>query len=102
MQKTLDREQRDRYVFFVYANGQQESTEGLPLDMQNNAVLSSTSKEDITRITIHVLDVNDNGASFDQDEYITTVPYDAALGQAVIRVHATDPDLDDMTGVEYR
>nr|XP_027203228.1 protocadherin Fat 4-like [Dermatophagoides pteronyssinus] len=79
--KLLDREQQDRYEFFVIANdGKFETT---------------------VPISIEVLDENDNQPLFEQQKYVVSIPYDSHPGQTVIQVHANDPDMANNGEVTY-
>nr|XP_046916120.1 protocadherin Fat 4-like isoform X2 [Dermatophagoides farinae] len=79
--KILDREQQDRYEFFVVANdGKFETT---------------------VPVSIEVLDENDNQPMFEQQKYVVSIPYDSHPGQTVIQVHASDPDMANNGEVTY-
>ena len=54
------------------------------------------------KISITVLDANDNKPVFDQASYETSVPENAPRGTNIIRVHATDADLDSNRVVKYK
>lgn len=54
-----------------------------------------------TRITIKIIDVNDNSPVFEKPNYVATINEDTPLLTSVLRVRATDNDLGTNGGIYY-
>lgn len=54
-----------------------------------------------TKVTINVLDVNNNNPVFDTDSYSATINEDTPLMTSVLRVRATDKDVGTNGGIYY-
>lgn len=80
----LDREIQEHYKFLAVA-----MDSGVP-------ALSSVVQVDVT-----VSDLNDNAPVFDQPSYDCTITDQAARGQLVTKVSASDPDANDAGLLEY-
>ena len=78
-------------TLFVAKALDHESTESYSLTLQ---VSDSGSLSDTATLTIAVMDVNE-APSFDATAYTFTVPENAAQGEVLGNVSATDPDADD-------
>jgi protocadherin-16/23 len=84
LRQPLDRETRDHYMLTVAA-----TDNGTPVG-------SATS-----RVSVNVMDANDNDPSFSQDIYEFNVEENLARGAQVGKVGATDADLDVNAVVRY-
>jgi protocadherin-16/23 len=84
LRQPLDRETRDHYMLTVAA-----TDNGTPAG-------SATS-----RVSVNVMDSNDNDPSFGQDVYEFSVEENLARGAQVGKVGATDADLDVNSVVRY-
>lgn len=84
LRQPLDRETRDHYMLTVAA-----TDNGTPAG-------SATS-----RVSVNVMDANDNDPSFSQDVYEFSVEENLARGAQVGKVGATDADLDVNAVVRY-
>ena len=80
----LDRERKDVYELVLVA-----------YDRGTPSLSGSVS------IEIVILDVNDNSARFDNDTYVIRLREDMAVNKAVLKVHATDPDVGANGEVRY-
>jgi protocadherin-16/23 len=84
LRQALDRETRDHYMLTVAA-----TDNGTPAG-------SATS-----RVSVNVLDANDNDPTFSRDVYEFSVEENLARGAQVGKVGATDADLDVNAVVRY-
>lgn len=84
LRQPLDRESRDRYVLTVAAT--------------DNGTPAGTAT---SRISVTVMDANDNDPVFTRDSYEFSVEENLARGAAVGKVAATDADLDVNAAVRY-
>ena len=50
---------------------------------------------DSTTATVSVIDINDEPPVFTEDQYEATIAEDAEVGDTVIRVTASDPEMGD-------
>lgn len=53
-------------------------------------------------VFVIVSDVNDNQPSFDADSYNCTISEETATGDVILKLNATDPDLDENGHIKYR
>ncbi|XP_038061188.1 uncharacterized protein LOC119731947 isoform X4 [Patiria miniata] len=83
----LDRETQDSYTLVVNAIDREGGTGSL---------------QAVATVLVTVTDVNDNRPVFDFQNYADTVPEDAAEGQEIIQVGATDRDIGDNAVILYR
>ena len=84
--QSLDRERQDSYTLTLVAH-----------DNGDNIKLTSSAIINVT-----VSDVNDNVATFTQEEYVFNVAEDVSPNQVIGSVHADDPDAGAAGRVTYR
>lgn len=84
MRGTLDREARDRYDLTVLAS--------------DNGTPSATAT---TRVTVNVLDSNDNDPRFIRQSYEFSVEENLRRGAVVGIIQAKDADLDVNSAIRY-
>lgn len=84
LRSTLDRETRDRYELTVLAS--------------DNGTPSATAT---TRVTVNVLDSNDNDPEFLKDSYEFKVEENMRRGAVVGTIQAKDADLDVNAAIRY-
>ena len=80
----LDREKKDRYTLFIVARDH-----------------GSPEKDNVTTVTIHVLDVNDNPPRFVNNSFFVNVPEKLPVGTVVTTVTAKDSDAGNNGKVRY-
>ncbi|XP_022110110.1 neural-cadherin-like isoform X2 [Acanthaster planci] len=81
----FDREVKDEYALQVIA------TDGAP---SSNPALGGEPNKDYVRVTINVVDINDNPPVFSSPIYNVVVREDRPVGYEIIQVTATDVDSD--------
>ncbi|XP_078601386.1 protocadherin Fat 1-like isoform X2 [Branchiostoma floridae x Branchiostoma japonicum] len=80
----LDRERTESYILNITATD-----------------LGKPSKGAWKRITINVMDANDNKPRFSQDKYEETVDENIDIGSTILQVYASDPDSGSAGAVRY-
>ena len=69
-----------------------------------NLVILGRLKSDIlleAKVTLHVVDANDNSPVFSENRYVVDMKEDALVGSIILRVSATDKDSGDNGKVSY-
>ncbi|XP_029917488.1 protocadherin beta-15-like [Myripristis murdjan] len=84
LKKSLDREQKIKYVLLVTA------VDG-----------GKPPRSGTLNVSVIVLDINDNRPMFSQDTYQVTIQENVSFGTIVTRVNATDPDEGTNGEIEY-
>ncbi|XP_019899394.2 protocadherin Fat 1a isoform X4 [Esox lucius] len=84
---------------------------GKPLDREAQAVYELKARatdrgaprrlSSLCRVTVSVLDINDNPPVFERREYVAAVAEDVAVGTQVLRVHAASRDVEANGEISY-
>ncbi|XP_051521516.1 protocadherin Fat 3-like isoform X2 [Myxocyprinus asiaticus] len=85
LEHLLDREVKSSYNLMVRASDQ-----GVPVRLSS-----------LAKITITVLDINDNPPVFERRDYLSTLPEDVAVGTEVVQVYAASKDIGTNADIYY-
>ncbi|KAJ2947229.1 hypothetical protein O0L34_g16939 [Tuta absoluta] len=96
---SFDREKQAEYSFTVYASNSAILTNGAAL--LNSIDNRTDNQNDITTVTVRILDENDNEPKFQQKIYYAGVKYTARVNEVVLSVAAEDPDLEENGTLVY-